>query len=295
MKDAIDLRQFRYFVAVAEELHIGRAAQRLHISQPPLSRQIHQLEQQLGLALFVRHSGGVTLTGAGAAFLPEVRRALAQAARAIAVATQADGGEFVLGYTTVFDRSAIPDVLGHLRQRFPATRISAKGQHSIKLVRAIGKGQMDAAFIGLHTHAPGLQVETLHEERLVLALPAMHGLARRRAIGFSDLNEEPMFWFERRANPGYYDYCAAFFEKIGFTPRVVPEPPDHHILLALIAEGQGVALIPASLRKVGYQGVVFRELKKQDQGLKMGIALAWLASNRSPVLRALQELVMHNH
>jgi DNA-binding transcriptional LysR family regulator len=294
MDDSIDLRQFRYFLALSEELNFGRAAQRLHISQPPLSRQIRQLEEQLGVELFQRNSAGVTLTAAGAAFLPEVRRTLAQAEKALAVARAARGGEsgrFVVGYTTVFDRAAIPDVVDRLRQRFPNWRIVSRGKHSISLVREIKNGTMDAAFIGLHTEAPGLSVETIVEQPLVLALPAAHRLARKRRIGFDELRGEPMFWFERRLNPGFYDHCQAFFERIGFKPDAIPEPPDHHILLGSIAQGQGIALIPASLQQVRRQGVVFRALKEESATLSMGIAVAYAEGNRSPVLRAFLELV----
>jgi DNA-binding transcriptional LysR family regulator len=184
----------------------------------------------------------------------------------------------------------IPDLAARLQERFPLTEFVVKGKHSVSLVRDITNGRMDAAFIGLHTLAPGLQVETLREEGLIVALPVNHRLARRRAIDFDDLKDEPLFWFERRANPGFYDHCAAFFEGIGFVPRLVPEPADHHILLAMIAEEKGLALIPASLRRISYQGVLYRPLKKDQQGLSMGIALAWLGSNPSPVLHAFLEL-----
>lgn len=292
MDESIDLRQLRYFLAVSEELNFGRAALRLHISQPPLSRQIHQLEDQLGVKLFLRGKTGVALTEAGAAFLPEVRRTLAQVDKAIAAARAArgtEGGQFVVGYTTVFDRSAIPDVSDALRQRFPNTRIVTKGKHSISLVRDVRNGAMDAAFIGLHTEAQGLVVETIFEEPFVVALPAGHRLAQKRKLGFDDLRGEPMFWFERRLNPGFYDYCQAFFEQIGFRPNAIPEPPDHHILLGLIAEEQGIALIPASLRKVRRHGVVFRSLK--EEGLSMGIAVAYSERNPSPVLPPFLELI----
>jgi len=199
MDESIDLRQLRYFLAVSEELNFGRAALRLHISQPPLSRQIQQLEDQLGVKLFLRGKAGVALTEAGMAFLPEVKRTLAQVEKAIAAARAArgaGGGQFVVGYTTVFDRSAIPDVFGALRQRFPDTRIVTKGKHSISLVRDVRSGVMDAAFIGLHTDAHGLNVETVLEEPLVVALPASHRLAQKRKLGIDDLRGEPMFWFE---------------------------------------------------------------------------------------------------
>src|SRR5471032_2703324 len=165
MTTSIDLRQFRYFLALSEELNFRRAALRLHISQPPLSRQIQQLEEQLGVELFQRNSSGVTLTQAGTAFLPEVRRTLAQADKAIAV-----------------------------RQRFPQWSIESKGKHSISLVRDIRSGAMDAALIGLHTDTQGLKVEMIFDEPYVLALPAGHRLARKRLIGFDELRGEPMFW-----------------------------------------------------------------------------------------------------
>ena len=294
MNESIDLRQLRYFLAVSEELHFGRAALRLHISQPPLSRQIRQLEDQLGVELFLRSKSGVVLTEAGAAFLPEVRRTLLQAEKAIAVARAARGalvGEFVVGYTTVFDRSAIPDVFERLRQRFPNWRIVTRGKHSISLVRDIKNGVLDAAFIGLHTDTQGLAVETILEEPLVVALPANHRLARKRRLGFEDLRGEPMFWFERRLNPGFFDHCQAFFEQIDFKPNAIPEPPDHHILLGLIAEGQGIALISASLLNVKRKGVAFRALKDEANGLSMGIAVTYSQRNPSPVLHQFLDLV----
>lgn len=294
MNSSIDLRQFRYFLAVSEELNFGRAARRLHMSQPPLSRQIQQLEDLLGVALFERSNTGISLTEAGAAFLPEVRRTLAQAEKAVAAAQSAHhspGGPFSIGYTTVFDRSTIPDVLAPLSLRFPNGKFSVKGKHSIRLVQELKKGVMDAAFIGLHTEAEGLIVETIFEEPLVVALPAMHPLARKRQLEFDDLRDEPLFWFERRLNPGFYDYCRAFFKRIGFEPNTIAEPQDHHILLGLIAEGQGIALVAASLQKVKRKGVVFRVFKEKSRGLMSGIAVAYSEQNRSPVLRAFLELV----
>lgn len=294
MKESIDLRQLRYFLAVSEELNFSRAAIRLHISQPPLSRQIKKLEEQLGADLFVRTKQSVVLTKAGQAFVPEVRKTLEQAQKAISVAQAARtevNRRFLVGYTTVFDRSAIPDVLDELQVAFQSWRITTNGKRSISLVQEIKAGRMDAAFIGLHTEIKGLVSETVFEEPLIVALPAAHPLAQKSVVGFDDLCKEPMFWFERRLNPGFYDYCQAFFSRIHFKPSVVPEPQDHHVLLGLIAEGRGFALISKSLEKLVREGVVFKELVKAQDKLSMGIAVVYSPSNQSPVLRKFLELV----
>jgi DNA-binding transcriptional LysR family regulator len=294
MNNTIDLRQFRYFLAVSDALHFGRAAERLNISQPPLSRQIRQLEDQLGVDLFVRSKTGVMLTDAGLAFLPEAQQTLAQAEKAVTAAQAARGLEkhrFVIGYTTVFDRSAIPDVFDRLRQSFPDWQIVTQGKHSIGLVREVRNGTMDAAFVGLHTQADGLTTEVVSEEPLLVALSTTHRLAGKRCLAFNDLHDEALFWFERRLNPGYYDYSRSVFEQNGFTPRMIPEPPDHHILLGLIAEGRGIALIPASLRRIKREGVVFRRLQEGAVKIRMGLAVVYSAQNRSPVLERFLGLI----
>ncbi len=294
MNESIDLRQLRYFVAVSEELNFSRAALRLHISQPPLSRQIQQLEDQLGVQLFVRSKTGVTLTKAGLAFLPEVKLTLLQVEKAIAAARATrgtDSGKFVVGYTTVFERSAIPDVMEDLHQRYPDWQFLTRGNHSINLVREVKNGTIDAAFIGLHTDVQDLAVEKIIDDPLVVAMPSAHRLAQKRSISFNDLRDEPIFWFERRLNPGFYDHCQAFFNHIDFKLNAIPEPPDHHIMLGLIAEGKGVALVPSSLQQIKRQGVIFRKLKEESNRLSMGIAVAYAKQNTSPILQTFLELI----
>lgn len=289
----LDLRHFRYFIAVAEELSFRGAADRLNLSQPPLSRQIRQLEDELGASLFRRSRNGATLTEAGEAFLPEARRTLDQVGKSIAAVRAtlgSDGRQFVVGYSTVFDRSAFPDMSETFHRHLTNWRLVLVGKHSINLVRDVRNGTMDAAFIALHTDVQGLTADTLSREPVVVAISSRHPLARKRKIAFSDLQDEPLFWFERRLNPGYFDYCQAFFEKVGFKPRFVPEPPDHHVLLGYIAERRGFALISASLRKVRRDGVVYRELRDGAE-LSMGITLVYSDTNQSPALPHFIEMV----
>lgn len=292
MDNAIELRHLRYFLAVCDSGNIGRAATLLHIAQPPLSRQIRQLETRLGVQLFVRSRQGVTPTAAARALLPQARAVLAQMAQALQTARAAageQGGRFSVGYVTVFDRSVFPEsILTGLATTFPHWQLQSTGRHSIDLVRALGNGSLDAAFIGIHTAAPGLTTETLLEEPLAVALPSGHRLARKRTLRFDDLQCESLFWFERHLNPGYHDYSRRLFERAGFHPVMQPEPPDHHILLGLIADGHGIGLIAPSLASIRRHGVVFRPLR---EALRIGIALAYSPENRSPVLPVFIERV----
>lgn len=293
MNSHIDLRHLRYFIAVAGERSFRGAAERLHISQPPLSRQIRQLEEELGVDLLERGKGGVTLTAAGSAFLPEAQRTLEQAERAVRAAQSAGGGSsgrFVVGYTPVFDRSAIPEVFDRFRKRHPAWRLDLKSHHSRSLVRDVRNGSMDAAFVGWPVRAEGLALELLREEPVVAALPAASRAARKRRVELADLGGERMFRFEREWNPLLYDRWQALFERAGFAPPTAPQPSEHHILLGLIAAGRGFSLIPESMRNIRRKGVVFRPLREGAE-LSIGMALAYPEHSRSPALQGFLELV----
>lgn len=289
----IDLRHLRYFLAVAEERSFRGAAERLHISQPPLSRQIRLLEEELGVELLQRNKSGTVLTPAGNAFLPAARKTLEQADKAIRAAQSAggcSGGHFVLGYTPTFDRSAIPDVFDRFRNRFPGWRLSLKSRHSNSLIRDLRNGSMDAAFVGWPIRAEGVTLEVLREEPVVAALPAASRAARKRSVSLADLRGERMFRFERQWNPLLYDRWEASFEQAGFRAEAAQQPPEHHILLGLIAEGHGFALIPASLQSTRRTGVVFRPLREGAE-LSIGMALAYPEHSRSPALKGFAELV----
>lgn len=275
----LELRHLRYVLAVAEEGSFRAAAERLHISQPPLSRQVQQVEDLVGGPLFERRASGVVLTAAGTAFLPEARRALAQAdkavqaARAVQPATAGGTATLSIGFTSVFDAAAFPDVVRAYEQRHPDVLLAVRRKPSIGLVRDVERGAVDVALIGLHTHPGSLSVHTLREEPVLVALPSAHPLTARRRLRVQDLDGLPLFWFERRLNPGFHDHARALFEAWGYRPTMLPEPADHHVLLGLVAAQEGIAITAASMRHLRRKGVVFRPLDAQPP-LTMGVALA---------------------
>lgn len=289
MENRVDIRHLRYFVAVAEELNFRRAAERLHLSQPPLSRQIQALEDDLGGPLFARDRSRVSLTHSGRAFLPEARRILALLDKAVVAARSRAGAksaDLAVGYTLALDRGAFPEIAQLLADSFPDCQLTIRSKRTLVLIDEVCRGHLDAAFIGLPAETRGLMVSELAQDPFVVALPATSPSARKRIITLTELNEQPVFWFRRGANPSFYDYCERYFERVGFAPRRLAEPEDHHVLLGMIAEGRGIGLIPASLQRIRRDGVVFRKLKEGDQ-IAIRIALVYLPTNASPALKQL--------
>ena len=290
MTARLELWQLRYFVAVAEEQSFRRAAERLSITQPPLTRQIQALEDTVGARLFERAPSGVTLTDAGRYLLDEARALLSSAD------TLLDGVrkrfqqrvELRLGITTVVDAALFTWLEPAFKRRAPGVNLVQKRQISQRSIADLRKGLLDAALIGLPSSTSDLTVEHLHEEALVAAIPRAHRLARRQRVSVVDLGEEPLFWFPRQLNPAYFDHFEAVFDKLGFHPPRLPEPADHHVLLGLIADGQGVALVPASLTAIGRAGVQYKQLKEQAD-LQLGVAIAYRPEPAGDPLRLLLE------
>lgn len=268
---AISLRQLRYFLCVCDTLNFSHAAQQLHIAQPPLSRQIQQLEQLLGVELFQRNHT-VRLTAAGVALRAQLQPLLLQLEQTLANSAQLQIDRIRLGYTTVFDCAKISAAFAEFTHCYPQWPLQLKSQPSIQSIREVQRGQLDAALIGLPSATGDLCIAPLWQECWQVALPATHVLARSAALSWAQLAKEPLFWFARARNPGFYDHCLAFFKKIGFTPScLLEEPDDHHILLGLIATGQGLALIPESLVSFARQGVVFRPLIGEQPELSLAL------------------------
>ena len=283
----MELRHLRYFVAVAEERHFGRAAERLHIAQPPLSRQIRDLERELGTALFDRVARGAELTAAGRAFLPQVRLTLAQAERAQRTAQRAAQGEIGrlrVGFTEAATYSRVlPDVLGFFRMHLPLIGLSLFEMESAHQEEAFREGRID---LGILQSPPvdaarWLRVEQVYADPLVVALPETHRLTSRPRVALGELAAESFVFFPRNVDPPLYDEIVAYCRSAGFSPQVTQEAPGWQTLSALVGAGVGVAFVPRSLSQIKRPGVAYRPVR--DFSVEMGIFAAWRIGDRSPV------------
>jgi DNA-binding transcriptional LysR family regulator len=162
-----------------------------------------------------------------------------------------------------------------MKESLPGVRLVQKRQISQRSVADLRRGELDLAIIGLPSATPELSVESLTVDPLVAAIPEHHSLARRRSISLLELRNDPLFWFSRPLNPAYFDHFEKLFRTMGFDPPRLPEPSDHHVLLGLIADGQGVALIPRSLTSIARSGMLYKALKEKN-ALTVGIAVAYV-------------------
>jgi DNA-binding transcriptional LysR family regulator len=275
----MELRHLRYFVAVAEELHFGRAATRLHIAQPPLSRQIRDLEREVGTPLFERTPRGVALTPAGRAFLPEARLTLAQAERAQRTAQRAARGEtgrLRVGFVEAATHSGVlPNVLSFFRMHLPSIGLSLFEMDALQQSEALRDGRVDLGLL----HSPPsdadrwLRVEPVYTDPVILAVPEGHRLAGRARFALSSLADESFVLFQRDVAPSIYDSIIARCRSAGFSPRVVQEAAGWHTLVSLVAAGVGVAFIPKSLQ----------QFKQQGLSVDMELSAVWKRGDRSPV------------
>ena len=276
---SLDIRLLRYFAVVAEENNMSRAAQRLFMSQPPLSRHIRQLEERLWLTLFVRHTKGLTLTDEGLRVLEIVRPLLAQQEKTYAALgrlAQNGASSLRLGLTTAFELGVFTALEQHLVEQVEVLNIVRHG--SPELIRLIRRGKLDAALVALPLETSGLSVVPLPlHEPLIAALPAHWPEAEAASLALSELNARPLFWFKRERNPAFFDYTRDIFRRAGYAPTCIEEPLEHDILLARIARGDGLSLCPASFSAIQRQGVVFRPLR--DETLSVGLGLVMPAEN----------------
>lgn len=274
---SLDIRLLRAFAVVAEENNISRAAQRLFISQPPLTRHIRHLEAQLGVTLFQRHSKGLILTDAGREVLKIIRPMLALQARTLAALSELSVHSpqpLRLGLTTAFEQGIFAAVESALSDHTRTLHITRHA--SPALAQQVRKGKLDAALVALPLNTEGLHLHPLpYQEPLIAALPASWPEAASPALTLRALNHRPLFWFKRERNPDFFDYTRRIFDRAGYSPAYVEEPAEHDVLLARIARGEGMILLPASFSAIQRQGVVFCPVAEGDNmPLSLGVIYA---------------------
>jgi len=283
----MDLRQLRYFVTVAEELHFRRAAERLHISQPSLSQQIRGLENQMGVRLFNRTKRRVQLTQAGRRFLEEARRTLAQAERAVRIAQQTSRGEIGLlsiGFVPAADYTVFPKLLPAFRRLHPGVQLVLRTISSMAQVEALRDGRIDVGFLRVPVDDKALAVESILREPLVVALPLAHPLSAIREVPLRALANERYIFFPREMAPSFYDLVVSSCHEAGFSLNVTHEAEHFQTMLGLIASGLGVALVPKSVSNLGRRGVRFRPLLPPVPHVEL--AMAYRRDDDSDLLRA---------
>lgn len=282
--DAVDVRHLYYFAVVAEENNLRRAAERLFMAQPPLSRQIKQLEERLGVALFARHSKGLTLTDEGAKVLEIIQPLLKMKETTYARLREEirpEAKSLRIGFTTAFEQGTFTGLEAHLINSY-GKGLHVLRENSPKLLRDIRKGKLDAAFVALPLDAAGamgtpdlLIRELNYAEPMVAAVPASWLKTKKtptKAVSLKEFNAKSLFWFRRDANPAFFDFMKARFTQAKFTPQYIEEPAEHDVLLARIAAGEGMGLFAASFAAIKRDGVVFAQLEEcSEMHLQLGL------------------------
>jgi DNA-binding transcriptional LysR family regulator len=285
----MELRHLRYFVGVGEEQHFGRAAERLRIAQPALSRQIQDLEKELGFALFERLPRGVRLSAAGKLYLSDARRILQDVheakLRAERVAT-GKAGTLRVGFgETQSWHGVVPDSFRRFRQRNPDAELELHPMASAHQMEAVRSSKLDAGFIFDLTPPPAeFAHRQVAQQKLILAAPKGHPASRVKRLRLHDLRDTPFIWFHRWVHPLFYDRLMNACLRGGLTaPRIVQHVPDHATLLSLVSCRLGVAFVSEATRWQRPSGIVLRPVV--DLSFPLAFYLIWKEGNSSPLLR----------
>lgn len=271
----MDLRQLKYFIAVAEERSFSRAALRLHVSQPPLSTQLKALEDELGVRLLDRTNRGVSLTAAGQVFFDEMRAVLARLERGKEMARNAgrgDVGTLSIGFVSIADYGILPPALKEFRSLYPGVEVHLHELTTDAQVREIRAARLDLG-IGLGPlDAPDLHFEAVAQEQLMLAAPTGHRLSRGdKAVDLKTLANESFIIPPRDIAPGLFDLIIGECRAAGFAPRITQQARQMQTVISLVACGMGFALVPASVQNLRRQGVQYRPLQGAAAAIELGI------------------------
>jgi DNA-binding transcriptional LysR family regulator len=288
----VELHQLRCFVAVAEELHFGRAAIRMHMTQPPLSRQVQLLERGLGIQLLERNNRSVKLTAAGQGFLRDARHILAfsdQAADGARRLARGEAGSLTLGFTAVSAYQMIPQLLARAAQELPGLQFTLKEMVSSAQLEALAAHRIDVGFVRQVNDHATLDAQLISREPLLVAVPDNHPLARQPAIAVRDLDQQAFVMYAADEGRYFYDCIAGLFAMTGVTPRYVYHLGQTHTVVSMVKAGLGLAIVPASAMQLHSDKLVFRPLK--DAELHAELYMVSRQDNDNPALPAFKGLV----
>ena len=289
----MNLRAVRCFVAVAEELHFGRAAQRLSLSQPPLTQHIKALEQELGALLFHRTKRSVRLTEAGSALLDEARRLILQADGLRQVVQRADRGQTGALRAGMIPSSVFTEarkLYATLSRQVPGVTVTWQEMSSAEQVEALQEDKIDLAFLHTPHPLPGLEARLIVRDPMVMAVPDLHPLAKRKRVDLKSFAGDDFILPLRHMSPIFYDSIIVACRAAGLTPTIPPHQPRNLLtILSLVSAGAGVSVVPGTLAASGFPGVTFLKLVGKPPVAE--VSAVWKPTNRSPVLgRALAAL-----
>ncbi len=285
---AMELRHLRYFVAVAEELHFTRAAERLGIKQPPLSLQIRQLEREMGTSLFRRETRGVKLTEAGALLLDEARRILDQVERTkTGVQSRARGetGHIHVGFAgATYVQRLVPGIIRAYRERYPGVVVTPEQSNTARLIAALQAGEIDVAFVRPPIiDGEGVALDPLIDEPMMIVLPEWHPHAGDPSMPLAALAPETFILFPRAIGPGMHDAIIASCQRAGFSPKLGQEASQTVSIIHMVAAGFGVSIVPRSLEQIHAEGAVY--LRIEGEAPRAPISLAYRRDDRSTIVR----------
>ncbi|MDJ0633760.1 MAG: LysR family transcriptional regulator [Xenococcaceae cyanobacterium MO_188.B29] len=287
----MELRHLKYFVAVAEELHFGRAAEKVQITQPVISDQIRRLEQELGVKLFFRTKRTVELTEPGKIFFKEAKQILERVEKAVDAVQKADRGELgslMIGYTGPALYTLLPKIIRTFRDRYPQVELVLKEICTNEQVEALNSGNIEVGF--LHPPVDGeFEFISIMTEKMVLALPEDHPLTTFTKVPISKLSNQSFILFPRHEGLSLYNRILLMCQQAGFAPKIVQEVTPQPTMIGLVAAGIGVSLVSESLQNINRPGVVYRKLDVTTPELEL--VAAWKKEKVSPVLPKFLQVV----
>lgn len=287
----MELRHLRYFVTVAAEGSFSRAAEKLHIAQPPLSRQIQQLEDELGARLLDR-GRPITLTEPGKYLFEQARQMLQRVEEIRAMTKRLAKGsvsQFTIGFVASTLYESLPEIIRRLRLVAPGVEIILTELMTVEQVAALKEGRIDIGFGRLRLDDPRITREVIHEERLVAAIPCGHPFRRSKKLKLKQTASEPLIVYPRTPRPSYADQVLSFYRDQGLEPSVAFEVRELQTALGLVASGAGICIVPASVKKLGREDLAYIDL--DEPGISSPIIMSYRSNDKSALLAQLLELV----